>query len=159
MTLVHALVFLTVPLLGWMYYRLGSTPRRAVPVLVREPVMTKEPWETDAASSEEWKNESEPDPEPDEPIPNPVSFFEEQRRYFLDRERARSTFCPKCAARNDLRKKQGLEPIPGSIRVRPRDLALYCRVCNQGHDRMSEDTVMRFDQRWHWKWQDSPAKG
>jgi hypothetical protein len=40
--------------------------------------------------------------------------------------------CPKCAVRNELRKAEGLDPLPGHIAVRARDGALWCRVCGEG---------------------------
>lgn len=39
--------------------------------------------------------------------------------------------CPKCKLRNQLRTLNGLDPLPGHIRVRARDGAVWCRPCDQ----------------------------
>ena len=114
-------------------------------------------WEHEG---EEWKNESEPDPEESGDLTglNPTSFFEEQRRRFTERERWGSPVCPKCVAINEERRKQKLDPLPGHIR--PRVDALWCYRCNAGVYQMSDDTVIRFDKRWHPPRNgDSPARG
>lgn len=39
--------------------------------------------------------------------------------------------CPKCRTRNILRTERGLDPLPGHIKVRARDGAIWCRVCQE----------------------------
>lgn len=43
---------------------------------------------------------------------------------------ARATGCPKCQTRNALRRQAGLDPLPQSIRIRYRDLAVWCFRCD-----------------------------
>lgn len=38
--------------------------------------------------------------------------------------------CPRCRAVNVERTKEGLDPLPGHIKVRVRDGAIWCRTCD-----------------------------
>lgn len=64
----------------------------------------------------------------------------------------RSVECPKCGARNRVRRgdyaethnvEGGGQPVTMKFKVRSRDSAIYCWPCDQTFFRMSEDTVMR----------------
>lgn len=108
---------------------------------------TKDGWE---GEGEAWKHD--PADEPDVPDPDPELSFKVARANYawaLGFGR-RVSDCPKCTAVNQEREKAGLEPLPrASFSRRTRDAALFCTRCNEATYPMSEDTVMRYDPRYH----------
>lgn len=128
----------------------------------KAPAMTrkKEDWEYEG---EAWKQRNVPDATGDStpsPEPTPAKWFHTLGRRIQ---------CGKCAARNEIRagkhhEKYGVGPsmdeplpaLPMRFRVRGRDCAYLCYICGEAAYPMSEDTVMQYDPRYHWRGEPEP---
>lgn len=106
-------------------------------------------WEQpDNGGIDNWQNEGGL---PDVPDPDPETSFKAARAsYAWSLGFGRKLQCPKCAAIDQERTKAGLDPLPkSSFSRRARDSALRCDRCQEAFYPMSEDTVMKYDPRFH----------